>query len=340
MIRHVTDLGQVAVEGSDIEFLRSLGGPTLLEQSGQDGSRTRFVSTLLHGNEPSGTRALQRWLCERETPKTNTVFYIGSVHAALAAPEYSHRTLPGEPDANRCFVEPFNGPAGELSKRLIDDIRAMAPEALVDLHNNTGHNPAYAVLTRLDRTHAQLTRLFAAKCVLSDIRLGTLIEATEEICPSVVIECGLAGARQADEAAFQGLRAFLTKDDVFESVELEGPELEVLENPLRVTLQPGTALRYGDAPGPGFTLRVDLDRHNFELAAEGTVLGWLSPESEWPLLATGADGRDRSKDMFVLQGHTVFFRRPAIPVMMTQQVEIARSDCLFYLTSRRAASGS
>ncbi|MBQ0785555.1 MAG: hypothetical protein KBT66_15110, partial [Amphritea sp.] len=43
-------------------FLRQLGGPTLIVVDGRDNSRCRAIATLLHGNEPSGVRAILGWL--------------------------------------------------------------------------------------------------------------------------------------------------------------------------------------------------------------------------------------------------------------------------------------
>ncbi len=48
--------------------------------------------------------------------------------------------LPGARDLNRCFVPPWSGPEGELAAEALRLLREAGCEALVDLHNNTGHN--------------------------------------------------------------------------------------------------------------------------------------------------------------------------------------------------------
>ena len=66
-------MGQIVVNGEDflflenpgpeqtrptaIEFLKSLPGPTVVDVTGVDRTRTRVVCTLVHGNEPSGLSA-------------------------------------------------------------------------------------------------------------------------------------------------------------------------------------------------------------------------------------------------------------------------------------------
>ena len=140
------DLWPADVEG----FLRQLGGPAWITVPGRDRSRCRVVSTLLHGNEPSGARAVLAWLRSGVEPAVDTVFFIGSVAAALEPPGFAHRTLFGERDLNRCFLPPFQGPEGELAREVLARIRALRPEALVDLHNTTGHTPPYGVGPRSD----------------------------------------------------------------------------------------------------------------------------------------------------------------------------------------------
>ena len=65
------DLERGALPGDLPGFLGMLGGPTLIRLAGRDGSRTRVVTTLLHANEPSGVRAVLRYLREGERPATD-----------------------------------------------------------------------------------------------------------------------------------------------------------------------------------------------------------------------------------------------------------------------------
>ncbi|MDR4484856.1 MAG: hypothetical protein R3B95_16890 [Nitrospirales bacterium] len=92
------------------DFLMKLGEPTFLWLPGLDSTRTRAVCTLLHGNEPSGVRALHRWICEGRQPQVNVLCFIGSIGAALTRPMFSHRCIPEGKDLNRCFRSPFEGP--------------------------------------------------------------------------------------------------------------------------------------------------------------------------------------------------------------------------------------
>ena len=312
------------------ELLRRLGGPTLIELSGRDPSRVRVVSTLLHGNEPSGLRAVLRFLRSEEIPATTVLFFIGAVQAALAAPGFAHRALPGEQDANRCWVPPFETPQGEVARAVLERIRAAQPECLIDLHNNTGHNPAYGVAFRVGHAELSLVSLFADRIVHTPIELGTLVEATVSEFPSVTIECGRAGDSEADEVAWGGLRRVLGWD----VIDFERPLVPLLhlEDPVRVCVRADLGLAFGEAADAGadLTISKDIDRHNFERLAVGSPIGWLRSGTPWPIEAIGADGIDCSRSLFEVADGVLRTRREFIPIMMTTDARIAKSDCLFY----------
>lgn len=334
----VMDAPRGAAAGETPEaFLAGLGGPALLRVPGRDRSRARGLATLLHGNEPSGLRALHAWLREGAEPAVDLVCFVGAVQAALATPGFAHRMLPGRPDLNRCFAPPFAGPEGALAREALARLREARCEALVDLHNNTGHNPCYGVATHADPAVVGLTALFAERLIVSDLRLGTLTEATSEAFPSVTIECGRAADPAADRAALAGLRRYAARDRLGDTE--PGARLAILEHPVRVCARPQVRLAFGEAPVPGadLTLTGDIDRHNFERLGPGVPVGWVGPEAPWPLEARGADGREVSRDWFALRDGLLETRRAAVPIMMTVDIAVAKSDCLFYLVRPRGA---
>ncbi|MDD3763989.1 MAG: hypothetical protein PHP86_11940 [Nevskiales bacterium] len=321
---------------ADVEsLLRSFGGPSWIEQRGHNHSRRRLVATLLHGNEPSGVRAVHAWLRSGRVPAVDTVFYIGSIRAALAPPGFAHRFLPGERDANRCYGLPADDVQGRTAGAFTDLFRRRRFEAVIDIHNTTGHNPVYGVGFGVDPARLRLTTLFGEWYMNSNLTLGTLVEMTSASCPSIAVETGRAGDRAADVAAWTGLERFLTLDDLGLDRSGDPPPLpadRVLNDPVRVSIAPQLTLAFGDAADPqiDLTLRADIDRHNFECIDAQTAIGWLRPGAQWPLVAHCADALEHSRDMFELRDGTLYTRRPMVPVMMTTDPGIARSDCLFY----------
>jgi len=141
------------------DFLDQLGGPTWIVQLGIDRSRCRVLSTLLHGNEPSGLRALHAWLRGGESPAVDLLCLVGAVGAARAEPRFSTRMPEGARDLNRCFRAPFDDEPGRLAEAALERIRSRHPECLLDLHNTSGTGPAYGVATRLSPPHRAMAAL-------------------------------------------------------------------------------------------------------------------------------------------------------------------------------------
>jgi len=282
MLQWGVDLRSADLPESEIEFLLSLGGPTLIAVPGEDPTRTRVATTLLHGNEPSGLRAMHRWLRGGGRPATNALLFIASG------------------DFNRCFSPPWIDAEGALAEEVLSAILATEPECLIDLHNNTGHNPAYGVATRLGDAELGLVALFADRVVHAPLSLGTLVEATVDTCPSMTIECGRSGAPEADDVARKGLATFLEIDDL--ALRSTERPMRVLEDPIRVCVTSEISLNFADEANPDtdLTISADIDRHNFEILPAGAAIGWLQPGTAW---------------------------KPAI----------AKSDCLFYAAQESSA---
>jgi hypothetical protein len=324
------DFARSALPREEQAFLRWLGGPALLRLRGRRSTSVRVVSTLLHANEPSGLRAMLRWLHSGDQPATDVLFLVGAVHTALEPPGFAHRALPGEVDANRCWRAPWDSPQGAVARAVLERLRLEPVECLVDVHNNTGHNPAYGVAFEIGHAEQSLVSLFADRVVHTPLRLGTLVEATRPLFPSVTIECGRAGDPVADEVAWHGLRSYLD----WERIDFAQPivPLRVLVSPVRVCVREGVDLSFADSPDPRapLTISKEIDRHNFEDLAVGTAIGWVAPDADWPLEAIGVDGRECSGDLFVVEDGELRTRRGFIPIMMTTDRVIAKSDCLFY----------
>lgn len=336
------DPGVLPAEAS--AFLRWLGGPTAIRLTGADPDpgRRRAVVTLLHGNEPSGLRAVHALLRARLRPAGDLLLVVVAVETALREPLFAHRQLPGRRDLNRCFRPPFEGREGALAGDVLREVEAFAPACLLDLHNNTGHNPPYGVAPRAGTAHRALTALFGASLVHSDLQLGALVEATDPLRPSVTIECGRAGDPEADHVARRGLEAFATLREPLAPRASAASEVRVLTHPRRVRVRDALRLAFAAAPDPeaDLTLRSDLEHHNFLPVAAGTVLGWVRRGCAWPIEALDPRGHDRSRELFALEAGTLRASRELIPIMVTTSPAIARSDCLFYVVRDPGAVAS
>jgi hypothetical protein len=313
-------------------FLRQLNGPTLIIVEGRDPSRCRALSTLLHGNEPSGLKAVHGWLRNGEQPSITLLCFVLSVAAALQAPLFSCRQLPGERDLNRCFSPPFvddsPGRIAEQTMALLDHYR---PECLIDIHNTSGMNPAFGVVTHEDPAHEALVALFTRRLIVTGIRLGALMEISRGDFPVATIECGGNKDPAADRLAVEGLWRFLQQDSVLE-LPAGGLHMDLYHHPVRLELAPDTKLTFADEPDPAADITVPrhLERYNFGVVDSGTFLFWLGPRARSLMQLRDAAGEDVLPQFFDCQGQGLYAAQALKLFMVTDNPLIACSDCLLY----------
>ncbi len=314
------------------EFLYNLNGPTWLDIGGRDSSRRRVVVTLLHGNEPSGVKALFNWLTdpERRQPETALSILICSVEAALTEPEFSRRYMPGLPDMNRCFRPPFDSANGRIAREILTRIERLHPEAVVDMHNTSGSGPDFTVTTKLDDCHVRLAKNFSGRLILTELRLGALMEA-DFGCPVITLECGGSIDLKADQTALKAIHILAGKQNLF--LDGDSPLPDILKHPLRFEIAAEASLEYAKSPVTGIdiTLVADIEKHNFGITAQNEFLGWLGPRGLDYFSAIDDAGNDIKHELFTVQDNMLYTAQPLRLFMVTPRPEIAKKDCLFYL---------
>lgn len=331
-LHHIVDPPESLAGPDTLCFLRALEGPTVFHFSGEDRSRTRVVTTLLHGNEPSGSHAARRWIKSGLKPATDLLIVIASIEAALTAPTFSHRMLPGHRDLNRCFRPPFDDREGRLARAIIDLIEKYEPEAVIDMHNTSGSGPAFGVCPHWDPRHEALVSLFAPRMVISELALGALMELTDCQTPTVTVEVGGRQDEAAHTVAWEGLQRFALRDPLPATAAETGQTIEVFEGSIRLELQQDVRLAYASHPRPDadVTLRPDIERFNFGRIEADTELGWCGSDPGAVFSAIDAKGEDRLGALLRIEAGRLLTAQPLRLFMVTTHPEIARSDCLLY----------
>lgn len=326
-----TDLTPEQVPDDLLDFLQMLGGPTKILISGENPARTRAVVTLLHGNEPSGVRALHRFLKEGVAPPTNLLFLLGSVEASLIEPAFRHRFFPGTRDMNRCFNPPYDDAPGRIAEKILDFLDEYRPEAVIDIHNTSGSSPHFGVATQEDSYHESLIGLFTQKLVVSHLRLGSLMEQTRVGRPVVTVECGGAQDLGAESIAYRGLLRFAFEQELFNRK--QDINLDLYHHPVRLELEQGTQLAFSNQPALGteLTLLADLDSYNFQVAPAGSLLGWVKDDRvHQRLRVVDHLNKNLFANYFEICGNRLQTRVALKLFMVTTRPDIALSDCLLY----------
>jgi succinylglutamate desuccinylase len=311
---------------------RILPGPSLIHLEG----RLRpplFVSVLLHGNETTGFIALQGLLQKysgRPLPRALSVF-IGNVAAAREG----LRRLEGQHDYNRTWpgTEAPQSEEAAVMRQVVDEMAQRGVFASIDIHNNTGLNPHYACVSRLDHRVLQLATLFSRLVVYIAQPLGIQSAAFSALCPAVTVECGKPDQRPGAQHALEYMDSCLHLSAIPDHA-VPGHDLDLLRTVAQVTIRPGVSFGFQEKDAD-LVLHDHLDRLNFTDLPAGTMLGrWRRRSRAMPLLALDDGGRDVSREYFSLDEGRLVLRRPAMPSMLTLDERIIRQDCLGYLMER------
>lgn len=310
---------------STFEFLSCLGGPSIIHIDGKDNSRCRVVVTLLHGNEPSGLKAVHAMIQQAFLPETAVKIIIASVVAARTEPLFSHRMLPGQRDLNRCFSAPVFDLQGQLAEAIKEQILIFNPEAVIDMHNTSGSGPAFCVSTNKQAEYVALASHFTRRLIHTDIRLGSLMEQAFG-CPVITVEAGGAQDQEADQNALLGLQSFLSARNPF----ILQQDVDVLEHPRRFEVANDVSIGFAARQDnqQQVTMLQDIEKLNFGITKANQMLGWVNQEG-LELFQLDDPKQDVGRYFYVDDGRLRTARALKL-FMVTTRADIAKKDCLFY----------
>lgn len=322
------ELPQGFLECDARDLARILKGPTLIHLSGRN-PQPLFVCVLLHGNETTGFQALQQVLQEHHAtglPRAMSIF-VGNVAAA----ERNVRMLRDQMDFNRVWPRtPFyDRPEAALMRQVYDAMVARKPFASIDLHNNSGINPFYGCVAKLEQPFLYLAQLFSRVAVYIERPLGVQSIAMADLCPAVTVECGRIGSKEGMVHAAEFIRACLHLSH-FPEHPIGPHELELLHTVAVVKVPPSVSISF-DHSEADIRFRQDIDHFNFSPMAAGTSIGTTSLIGAARLQVLSGDGAHSDVEWFRYVAGEICLTRSAIPAMLTRDPEAVHADCLCYL---------
>ena len=327
---YYSETNLVDMASTPLKFLRQLSGLCIFDIQGHDTNRTRVVTTLIHGNEPSGFIAMHRWLQKKIKTVVNISIIVCNIEAAQLSPEFSHRYLHTGQDLNRCFAREEPMAIIERAQQIKLAVKTVNPEAVIDLHNTSGLSPAFGVaIDKKDQT-LDLISLFTNKVIITGLRVGAIMEQSFA-APIITIECGGAGQIQSHQLAYTGLSKFVNETNIFDR---HASQVDIHQHPCRIELLPGVSVAFGHnhLPTADVTLRADAEQLNSQLTPPGEFIGWYEGQEQLPFTAKNELGIEQVNTMFSLHNGCIFTKQSLQIFMATTDLDIATNDCLFYAT--------
>ena len=305
-----------------------LAKPSLIHLQGKN-KQPLFICTLLHGNETTGLYAIQKLLRgyqQGELPRSISIF-VGNVKAA----EAGVRRLEEQVDYNRVWPGTHQHYLAEahMMNQVTEVMREKNVFASIDIHNNTGKNPHYGCINKLEKDYMALAGMFSDTLVYFTTPKGVQSSAFAELCPSVTLECGLSGQEEGIDHALHYLQSVLQLDD-FKDCEISS--LNLFHTVARVKVPEGYSFGFED--DATINLLPEIEGYNFCELEAGTALATVEPESSAYLLVFDDDEREVDREFFEYSDNKIMLKKAMMPAMLTMDTQVIRQDCLCYLMER------
>ncbi len=332
MLNEIETLPEGLLEAGVADLETLLGGPTLIHLPGRR-PEPLFVTVLSHGNEDTGFYAVQALLRDyqaRELPRSLSLL-IGNVAAARTG----LRRLDEQLDFNRVWPgTEFDVDASEVAmmQRVVDTLRERRVFASVDLHNNSGINPHYACINRIDNQFLNLASLFSRTVVYFIRPLGVQSMAMSRLCPAVTIECGKPSHKYGVDHARDYIEACLKLNELSREP-VPSHDIDLYHTVATVKIPEEVSFGFSD-DNADLRLVDSIDHLNFRELPAGTQLGWLQRGDSLQLDVRDENGRPVQDRYFAIHENTLVTTRPFMPSMFTLDERIIRQDCLGYLMER------
>ena len=306
-----------------------LPGPSMIHLAGQK-SDTLFISVLLHGNETTGWEAARELLIKysKQPLPRSVCLFIGNVAAA----RHGQRHLAEQPDYNRIWKCDGDSPEHHMARQVIEEVSKLELFASVDVHNNTGKNPHYACVNRLDQSYLHLATLFG-RTVVYFIKPDTVMSMVmAPLCPSVTVECGQPGMIEGARHVLDYLDACLHLS-AFPDHPVTPHDLDLFHTVATVKVLPELEVGFSNE-SDDISLLPDIDRFNFNELPAGTAFAQVRTPGLQAFHVRDEQNQDVSARYFETNGRWIQTRTPVMPSMLTLDLDIIKQDCLCYLMER------
>jgi succinylglutamate desuccinylase len=319
------------LELESTQLWQLLNRPTLIHLEG-DRKPALFVSILLHGNETTSWLAMRELLRKYQNQKLprSLSLFIGNIEGA----RYRQRHLADQPDYNRIWGD-ASAPLPEqiMAQKVITEMRSRGVFASIDIHNNTGRNPHYGCITRLDKHSRQLARLFDKTVVYYTSPKTVQSFAFGKFCPAIVLECGQPDKPDGTAHALEYLETCLNLNSFDDLPDSAIADIDLFHTVAIVKVPEQINFSFRGEPDDDITFPSEMDCLNFCELPIGANFGKAKTKKAY-LSAVNEEGEEKCDRYFQIQDGEITLKAPVMPSMLSLNIDIVRQDCLCYLMER------
>ncbi len=333
-MKHITLLEKFPEEFFTIhptETHRVFCGPTLIHLKGKI-ERPIFISTLLHGNETTGFFAIQEYFKNKTELNRSVIILIGNTRAA----EQGIRKLPEQVDFNRVWSlkdrDESCPEAWDIAREVIDYCKKNNIFFAVDIHNNTGRNPFYGCVNKIDKSHLHLASQFSKEIVFFTEPHEVLSMNFSDFCPATTIEVGLPGLPTGIEYTVNYLDKLMKLEKL--DSDFDTSQIILFHSIARIKVDHDCTIDFDEDESSenNFSLLKEFDANNFITLPEGTFLGYKKGNSD--IFVIDNMGENVSGRFLEIKDSKIYTRHEIIPSMFTKLIQVLKDDCLGYIMER------
>ena len=306
--------------------IRSLfPNPTLIQLDGED-PNFLFIAILLHGNEYSSLRIMQRLLAKYAGGLPRSILlFIGNVRAA----EANLRRLPDQVDYNRCWPGTLmeSCATSRMAQRVIEIAQGLPLFAALDIHNNTGKNPHYACISDPSGQNQNLAASFNRIAMVYKQK-GVCTRAFDGVCPAATLECGIPGDPAGIEHASRLVEELLTLAQISDAIPSRD-KLHLVESHLNVHIPKHVSYEFDLEADVDLKFAQDIEARNFTLIDPQQAFALTRIDR--PLQILDADQHDVTDEVLRVEQGKVYLNQTLMPAMITRDKLVIQQDCLCHL---------
>lgn len=316
-------------ETIDLDYVHSLiEGPCLFHLKGER-DEPLFISTLLHGNETTSFMVLQRLIKKyrNKTLPRDLIILVGNTKAA----EKGKRQLSDQPDFNRIWAG-GETETHKFAQEVLAYARGQNLFANIDIHNNTGMNPYYGCVNKMDARFLHLASLFSKKIVYFTEPHEVQSNAFASICPSVTIEAGQSGDVEGIDVTYNFVEKVLHLSQLDNTFDFD--KVGVFHTIARIRIHPDANVDFDnlDSSHNDISFIQDLETKNFSYLPTGYHLGYLKNPDY--LKVYDDFNVDVTHHYVKLIKDQLITNQMFIPSMFTKNIDVMKSDCLGYVMEK------